>query len=124
MEPAVGSVVRTSKFLVLTTLGRLLRLAGFARLKIEARDRPPARTGPHSRLQSLSPGGGIFQYAKKGVPNNEDSKITIQLIQFEPGQSGLKPAGSLSRQKNFFSQQQLLVSKHYRHRLQSKAKSV
>ena len=60
----MGSVVRTSELLVLTTLGRLLRLAGFARLKIEARDRTSARTGPHSRMLSLSPEGGILKKQK------------------------------------------------------------
>jgi len=58
MEPAVGSVVRTSELLVLTTLGRLLRRG--LRLKIEARDRLSARTGPHSRLPSLEISGGII----------------------------------------------------------------
>ncbi len=49
ISPAVGRGVRTSEFLVLTPLGRFLRLAGFARLKNEVRDRTLARTGPHSR---------------------------------------------------------------------------
>ena len=39
--------------LAITTLGRVLRFAGFAKLKIEARDRTTARTGPHSRLTYL-----------------------------------------------------------------------
>ncbi len=67
MEPAVGSVVRTSELLVLTALGRLLRLAAFARLKIEVRDRTSARTGPHSRLPSLEISGGIY----KKTPNKD-----------------------------------------------------
>jgi len=65
MEPAVGSVVRTSELLVLTTLGRLLRRG--LRLKIEARDRTSARTGPHSRLPSLEISGGIY----KKTPNKD-----------------------------------------------------
>jgi len=66
MEFSSGSGVRT---LVLTPL-RILRFANFAKLKIEARDRTLARTGPQ-RTPSLAPSGGnpsisqIFRQKKR-----------------------------------------------------------
>jgi len=46
----VGRVVMA---LAITTLGRVLRFAYFAKLKIEVRDRTSARTGPPRRLTYL-----------------------------------------------------------------------
>ena len=47
------------------TTGRVLKFAGYAKFKIEVRDRTLARTGPHSGLILLSSSGGTEKKQKK-----------------------------------------------------------